>query len=60
MIAGQCLYGGTKAMLDRVTTGAASELYGDNIAVNALAPEAQSPRKARSPLRASIRRSPSR
>jgi NAD(P)-dependent dehydrogenase (short-subunit alcohol dehydrogenase family) len=37
---GACLYGGTKAMLDRITTGAAMELYGDNIAVNALAPEA--------------------
>jgi citronellol/citronellal dehydrogenase len=37
---GACLYGGTKAMLDRVTTGAAMELYDDNIAVNALAPEA--------------------
>jgi len=39
MVAGQCLYGGTKAMLDRVTTGAAMELYDSNIAVNALAPE---------------------
>jgi NAD(P)-dependent dehydrogenase (short-subunit alcohol dehydrogenase family) len=39
MVAGQCLYGGTKAMLDRVTTGAAMELYESNIAVNALAPE---------------------
>ena len=41
MVAGQCLYGGTKAMLDRVTTGAAMELYDSNIAVNALAPKAQ-------------------
>lgn len=39
LIFGQCLYGGSKAMIDRVTTGAASELYDDNIAVNALAPE---------------------
>ena len=39
LIFGQCLYGGTKAMIDRVTTGAASELYAENIAVNALAPE---------------------
>ena len=37
---GACLYGGSKAMLDRVTTGAAMELYDDNIAVNALSPEA--------------------
>jgi len=33
-----CIYGGTKAFLDRVTTGAAEELYNDNIAVNSLAP----------------------
>jgi citronellol/citronellal dehydrogenase len=39
-VAGQCLYGSTKAMLDRLTTGAAMELHGSNIAVNALAPEA--------------------
>jgi citronellol/citronellal dehydrogenase len=39
-LAGQCLYAGTKAMLDRLTTGAAMELYDDNIAVNTLAPEA--------------------
>jgi citronellol/citronellal dehydrogenase len=38
-LAGQCLYAGTKAMLDRLTTGAAMELYNDNIAVNTLAPE---------------------
>jgi citronellol/citronellal dehydrogenase len=37
---GACLYGGTKAMLDRITTGAALDLYADGIAVNALAPEA--------------------
>jgi NAD(P)-dependent dehydrogenase (short-subunit alcohol dehydrogenase family) len=36
---GACLYGATKAMIDRLTTGAAMDLYGDNIAVNALAPE---------------------
>ena len=35
----QTLYGSTKAMLDRLTTGAAMELADDNIAVNALAPE---------------------
>ncbi|MGE0877507.1 MAG: SDR family NAD(P)-dependent oxidoreductase [Acidimicrobiia bacterium] len=35
----QCLYGSSKAMMDRLVTGAASELYDDNIAVNALAPE---------------------
>ena len=39
LVAGQCLYGGSKAMLDRVTTGAAMELYEDGIAVNTLAPE---------------------
>ena len=36
---GACLYGGTKAMIDRITTGAAMDLYDDNIAVNTLAPE---------------------
>jgi citronellol/citronellal dehydrogenase len=40
MVGAQCLYGSTKAMLDRFTTGAAMELYDDGIAVNALAPEA--------------------
>jgi len=35
---GSCAYGGTKAFLDRIVTGAAQELYVDNIAVNALAP----------------------
>jgi citronellol/citronellal dehydrogenase len=40
MVGAQCLYGSTKAMLDRLTTGAAMELYDDGIAVNALAPEA--------------------
>jgi citronellol/citronellal dehydrogenase len=39
LVAGQCLYGGTKAMLDRLTSGAAMELYEKHIAVNALAPE---------------------
>ena len=37
-LGGACIYGGTKAFLDRVTTGAAQELYEDNIAVNTLAP----------------------
>ncbi|WP_127784873.1 SDR family NAD(P)-dependent oxidoreductase [Rhodococcus sp. X156] len=37
-LAGSVLYGGTKAMIDRITTGAAMELYDDHIAVNALAP----------------------
>jgi NAD(P)-dependent dehydrogenase (short-subunit alcohol dehydrogenase family) len=36
---GACLYGGTKAMIDRVTTGAAMDLYEDHIAINALSPE---------------------
>ena len=35
---GACIYGGTKAFLDRVCTGAAMELYADGIAVNSLAP----------------------
>jgi NAD(P)-dependent dehydrogenase (short-subunit alcohol dehydrogenase family) len=39
MVGAQCLYGSTKAMLDRLTTGAAMELYDSRIAVNALAPE---------------------
>ncbi|CAM2809126.1 SDR family NAD(P)-dependent oxidoreductase [Prescottella defluvii] len=36
---GACLYGGTKAMIDRITTGAAMDLHEDGIAVNTLAPE---------------------
>ncbi len=39
-VGAQVLYGATKAMLDRVTTGAAMELHESGIAVNALAPEA--------------------
>jgi NAD(P)-dependent dehydrogenase (short-subunit alcohol dehydrogenase family) len=39
MVGAQCLYGSTKAMLDRFTTGAAMELHDSAIAVNALAPE---------------------
>ncbi len=39
MVGAQCLYGSTKAMLDRFTTGAAMELHDAGIAVNALAPE---------------------
>jgi len=38
---GATLYGATKAMIDRITTGGAMELYPDNIAVNTLAPEFQ-------------------
>lgn len=37
-LAGSTLYGGSKAFLDRLTTGAAMELYEDRIAVNGLAP----------------------
>jgi NAD(P)-dependent dehydrogenase (short-subunit alcohol dehydrogenase family) len=37
-LAGSVLYGGTKAMIDRITTGSAMELYDDRIAVNSLAP----------------------
>ncbi len=40
MVGAQCLYGSTKAMLDRLSTGAAMELWPDGIAVNTLAPEA--------------------
>ena len=39
MVGAQCLYGSTKAMLDRFTTGAAMELHDSAVAVNALAPE---------------------
>jgi NAD(P)-dependent dehydrogenase (short-subunit alcohol dehydrogenase family) len=39
-VGAQVLYGATKAMLDRITTGAAMELYDAGVAVNALAPEA--------------------
>ena len=39
-VGAQCVYGASKAMLDRPTTGAAAELWEDGIAVNALAPEA--------------------
>jgi citronellol/citronellal dehydrogenase len=39
-VGAQILYGSTKAMLDRITTGAAMELYEHGVAVNALAPEA--------------------
>jgi NAD(P)-dependent dehydrogenase (short-subunit alcohol dehydrogenase family) len=38
-VGSQTLYGGTKAMLDRITAGAAMDLYDSNIAVNTLAPE---------------------
>jgi NAD(P)-dependent dehydrogenase (short-subunit alcohol dehydrogenase family) len=37
-LGGACIYGGTKAFLDRICTGAALELYPDNIAVNNLSP----------------------
>jgi citronellol/citronellal dehydrogenase len=49
-LGGACLYGGTKAFLDRITTGAAEELYEDNIAVNALAPTGP----VRTPLSATV------
>ena len=38
-VGAQTLYGASKAMLDRLTTGAAMELHGRSVAVNALAPE---------------------
>ena len=37
-LGGGCLYGSSKAFLDRLSTGAAMELFEDNIAVNTLAP----------------------
>lgn len=37
---GASVYGSTKAFIDRLVTGAAAELYHDNIAVNSLAPTA--------------------
>jgi len=37
-LGGGCLYGSSKAFLDRLSTGAALELFEDNIAVNTLAP----------------------
>lgn len=49
-LGGACAYGGTKAFLDRVVTGAAEELYVDNIAVNALAPTGP----VRTPLSATV------
>lgn len=39
-VGSQSLYGGSKAMLDRITGGAAMDLYDDGIAINTLAPEA--------------------
>jgi citronellol/citronellal dehydrogenase len=49
-LGGACIYGGTKAFLDRITTGAAEELYEDNIAVNSLAPTGP----VRTPLSATV------
>jgi NAD(P)-dependent dehydrogenase (short-subunit alcohol dehydrogenase family) len=49
-LGGACIYGGTKAFLDRITTGAAEELYDHNIAVNALAPTGP----VRTPLSATV------
>ncbi len=49
-LGGACIYGGTKAFIDRVVTGAAQELYGDNIAVNALSPTGP----VRTPLSATV------
>lgn len=37
-LGGGCLYGSSKAFLDRMSTGAAMELFEENIAVNTLAP----------------------
>ena len=39
-VGAQILYGSSKSMLDRITTGAAMELFEYGIAVNSLAPEA--------------------
>jgi NAD(P)-dependent dehydrogenase (short-subunit alcohol dehydrogenase family) len=49
-LGGACIYGGTKAFIDRVVTGAAQELYDDNIAVNALSPTGP----VRTPLSATV------
>jgi NAD(P)-dependent dehydrogenase (short-subunit alcohol dehydrogenase family) len=49
-LGGACIYGGTKAFIDRVVTGAAQELYPDNIAVNALSPTGP----VRTPLSATV------
>lgn len=40
-LGGAPLYGSSKAFLDRMTTGAAQELFADNIAVNTLSPTSQ-------------------
>jgi citronellol/citronellal dehydrogenase len=47
------LYGGSKAMLNRMTVGLASEVEGQNIAVNALTPQAAILTRALEPARAS-------
>jgi NAD(P)-dependent dehydrogenase (short-subunit alcohol dehydrogenase family) len=39
-LGGGALYGGSKAMLERLTVGAAADLWGTGIAVNAVAPQA--------------------
>lgn len=39
-IGGGALYGGSKAMLERLTVGAAADLWGSGVAVNAVCPEA--------------------
>jgi NAD(P)-dependent dehydrogenase (short-subunit alcohol dehydrogenase family) len=39
-LGGGALYGGSKAMLERLTVGAAADLWGTGIAVNAVAPHA--------------------
>jgi NAD(P)-dependent dehydrogenase (short-subunit alcohol dehydrogenase family) len=49
-LGGACIYGGTKAFIDRVVTGAAQELYGYNIACNALSPTGP----VRTPLSATV------
>ena len=38
-VGSQSLYGGSKAILDRITAGAAMDLYDESIRVNTLAPE---------------------
>jgi NAD(P)-dependent dehydrogenase (short-subunit alcohol dehydrogenase family) len=37
-IGGSCAYGGSKAMLERITIGAAADVYGRGVAINALRP----------------------
>ncbi|MBM4496296.1 SDR family NAD(P)-dependent oxidoreductase [Rhodococcus hoagii] len=50
---GACLYGGTKAMIDRITTGAAMDLYDDTSRSTRWPRSIRSPPRTRSPCPAS-------